>query len=136
MNRRYRLQHKGDFARVRSQGESWANRLLVLAAAPNGLDLSRFGFVASKRVGKAVERNRAKRLMREAVRQSLRALPVGWDCVLIARAPLISATWAEVQEAVGQLFQRASLRSLSSGADEAASSVLGGASFRGEVALT
>lgn len=135
MNRKYRLQHKSDFARVRADGESWVNRLLVLAVAPSGRELSRFGFIASKRVGKAVERNRAKRLMREAVGQSLLSIPAGWDCVLIARAPLSMATFAEVQEAAQQLFQSASLWNHSKETGEAVSPAVGGSSFHSKVSL-
>ena len=83
--------------------------MLILAAAPNGRPVSRFGLVASKRIGKAVERNRARRLMRESVRRHLAKIPPGWDCVLIARAPLVESTWAQVDAAVTQLFQRAHL---------------------------
>jgi ribonuclease P protein component len=109
MNRRHRLKHPRDFARVRAQGDSWAHRLVVLAAVPNGRDDSRFGFVASKRLGKAVKRNRAKRLLREAVRQNIHVVPSGWDCVFIARPPLSGATFAETEAAVTQLLKRASL---------------------------
>jgi RNase P protein component len=54
-----------------------------------------------------VVRNRVKRLLRETVRCNLEAVPVGWDCVLIARSPLSAATYSETEDAVLQLFQRA-----------------------------
>ena len=114
MERKHRLKRSRDFARVRADGKSWAHRLVVLAAVPNGGGVSRFGFIASKRVGNAVKRNRAKRLLREAVRQNFSFIPAGWDCVLIARAPLPEATFAQVKAAVTQLLERAGLWSHSS----------------------
>jgi len=109
MKREHRLKHSHDFARVRADGRSWPHRLLVLAAVPNEQGLSRFGFIVSGRLGKAVRRNRARRLLREVVRRNLRSIAEGWDCVLIARAPLASATFFEVESAVVHLFKRASL---------------------------
>ncbi len=109
MERRLRLRRTRDFARVRAAGRSWADRLAILTVAPNDLGISRFGFVASKRLGKAVHRNRARRLLREAVRQNLSCIPTGWDCVLIARAPLAEGTFEDTQATVRQLFQRSRL---------------------------
>ena len=109
MKREHRLRHSQDFARVRAEGRSWPHRLLVLAAVPNEGGLSRFGYIVSGRLGKAVRRNRARRLLREVVRRNLQCIAEGWDCVLIARVPLAAATFSEVESAVVQLFRRASL---------------------------
>ncbi len=109
MNLEHRLKHSQDFARVRADGRSWPHRLLILAAVPNEKGLSRFGYVVGGRLGTAVRRNRAKRLLREAVRRNLSCIVEGWDCVLIARTPLAAATFAEIESAAVQLFKRASL---------------------------
>ncbi|MBC7222698.1 MAG: ribonuclease P protein component [Anaerolineae bacterium] len=110
MPRVVRLHRHADFGRVRQEGRTWANRLLVLAAVPNGLPYSRFGFVVSKRVGsKAVRRNRAKRLMREAVRLHRPCIRPGWDLVWIARAEMAEARFAQVMQAVQDLLRRADL---------------------------
>jgi ribonuclease P protein component len=109
MERQYRLRRSLDFDRVRREGHSWAHTLVVLAAVPNGRPISRFGFVSSKRLGRAVRRNRARRLMRESVRRQLAHIAPGWDCVFIARAPLVEASFAQVEAAITQLLQRAHL---------------------------
>jgi len=67
----------------------------------------RFGFLASKGVGSAVDRNRAKRLLRQAVRGGQAQVAPGWDLVLIARKPLIRACQAEVDRALADLMRRA-----------------------------
>lgn len=69
----------------------------------------RVGFVAGKSVGSAVDRNRTKRLLREAVRASAARLAPGWDVVLIARRPLAESKLAEVQAALEQVLRRARL---------------------------
>jgi ribonuclease P protein component len=60
-------------------------------------------------VGGAVQRNRAKRLLRESMRLLLTNLQTGWDLVLIARQPLLSADFPQLQAALSQLAQRAHL---------------------------
>ena len=107
MRREQRLRKSKDFALVRRQGRSWPGRLLVLAARPNGLDLARFGFSVSKRVGNAVTRNRVKRRLREAARLS--DVSPGWDVLLIARAGAGGADYHELERSMTNLFKRAKL---------------------------
>lgn len=111
MNRRHRLAHREEFQRVHRQGRSWSASLLVLLALRNDLAYSRFGFVVSKRIGKAVVRNRARRLMREAARARLGQIALGWDIVLIARTPIVQADFNRIGEALDSLLQRAELSS-------------------------
>lgn len=75
----------------------------------NELDASRIGVVAGRAVGKAVQRNRAKRLIRNAVRPYLGAIPKGWDILFIARQPLPEASFQQVQSALTSLLRRSEL---------------------------
>jgi ribonuclease P protein component len=109
MNRRHRLAHSEEFHRVRRQGRSWSHPLLVLLAVRNDLGCTRFGFLVSKRIGKAVVRNRVRRWLREAVRARLGRIAVGWDIVLIARKPIIQTDLWRIGEALDSLLQRAEL---------------------------
>jgi ribonuclease P protein component len=63
--------------------------------------------VAGRVVGKAVQRNRAKRRLREAVRADLPNLADGWDLVFTARPALVVAPFVQVRDAVRQVLQRA-----------------------------
>jgi ribonuclease P protein component len=109
VERQYRLRRTRDVRRVYDGGKSWSHPFLVLVARPNGLDFSRVGFSASRSVGCAVARNRAKRLMREAARHLYPQLGPGWDVMLVARARISEAGEAQVEEALGSLLSRARL---------------------------
>jgi ribonuclease P protein component len=84
--------------------------MLVLVARPNGLDLSRVGVTASRRLGGAVPRNLAKRLLREAARRLYPQFGTGWDVMLIARSGVLKAKEPQVEEALASLLRRARLR--------------------------
>lgn len=109
MQRRHSLKKSAEFQRVRALKKSWAHPLLVLYAARSDLDVVRVGISVGKRVGKAVARNRIKRLIREAMRAHLAGLPHGNDLVFIARPPISEAAYAQVRGAVENLLVRSGL---------------------------
>jgi len=109
MERRIRLRRSADVERVRREGQAWHHPLLVLLAAQNLEGRTRIGVLAGRRVGKAVARNRARRLLREAARRLYPRLAPGWDLLLIARPPIVDVKEPQVEEALRQLTQQAGL---------------------------
>ena len=101
------LTNRAQYNSVYRHGEVWANSLVVMKAMPNGLSLSRYGFSVTKKVGKAVQRNRLKRLLREIMR--LQSLNPGWDIVFIARSVAVNADYHQLERAVIKLLARAQL---------------------------
>jgi ribonuclease P protein component len=83
--------------------------MLMLSYLANELPHNRYGFVTSKRLGKAVRRNRIRRLIREAVRLQHPQLKQGFDCIFIARPAIIGQPFSEVQRIVYELCRRAGL---------------------------
>ncbi len=92
---------------VYDEGRSWVSGLVVMKALPNGLALSRYGFSVTRRVGKAVTRNRMKRLLREILRPV--SLEPGWDIVFIARPAAAAASYADIKKSITDLLSRADL---------------------------
>ena len=98
-----------DFQRVKNIGKSWVHSLVVLQTTNNLLPYSRIGYVASKHIGNAVKRNRAKRLLREALFTHGRQILPGWDLLLIARPAIYNYKSTDVIPAVNYLLSKAKL---------------------------
>ncbi|MCS7178658.1 MAG: ribonuclease P protein component [Anaerolineae bacterium] len=107
--RKVRLRRSADFERVRREGQAWSHPLLVLTASPNTVGWTRIGVIAGRRLGTAVARNRAKRLLREAARRLYPRLAPGWDLVLIARPSILTVKEPQVETALEELARASGL---------------------------
>ena len=98
-----RLRRGEDIARVRADGVARNDKLFSLRALSTDQRTVRVAVAASRAVGGAVERNRARRRVREAVRLALAARPtadVGTDLVLMVRPAALGAAAADLRSAV------------------------------------
>jgi ribonuclease P protein component len=107
MRKEDRLIKPQQYLLVYNKGGSWASNLIVMKALPNGLSSSRYGVSVSKRVGKAVVRNRVKRLLREILR--IESVKPEWDIVFIVRPAAAEADYASLKKSVTDLLDQAGL---------------------------
>lgn len=77
---------------------------MTLFVLPNRLDCTRLGIAATRKMGMAVVRNRAKRRVREAFR--LGVWPSGLDLVVVVRRELVTAAWNDIVQEFGSLLKR------------------------------
>ena len=103
------LTRASQFSQVYNRGKSWAVPYLAVKLLSNQLDYYRCGIVVSKKIGKAVARNRVRRRLREIIRQM--AIEPGWDIIFVARPEIINAEFAAIKDAITGIFSRAGLLS-------------------------
>ena len=99
MNSASTLKKNSDFHRLYNRGKASANPFVVVYCRKNGRDLNRIGYTVSKKLGKAVTRNRIRRRMREVYRLNMHKLKKGFDIVAVARLKTADAAFSEIEEA-------------------------------------
>ncbi|QEK13534.1 ribonuclease P protein component [Crassaminicella thermophila] len=104
-----RLRENTDFKKIYAKGVSLANRYLVLFYMNKEQQYNRVGFIASKKVGKSVVRNRARRLMKESFRIYSSQVKKGYDLIFIARANIKDATYKDVEKAMVHILKKSKL---------------------------
>jgi ribonuclease P protein component len=107
---RERIRKKKEFLVLYKKGYRYKSKYFNLIGLSNVLTYSRVGVVASRKVGNAVARNRAKRWMRELFRRNKDLLAHPVDLLIVATAAMKEATWPELREsylqAVGKIFEK------------------------------
>ena len=100
------LRRKEDFSSIYKKGKSIGERYVVLFYKKNSLSYNRIAFLASKKVGNSVERNRARRLMKENYRFLKDSIIIGYDLIFIARNTINNRKANEVKKSMaGALFK-------------------------------
>ena len=103
------LRNKEDFSRIYKKGKSIGDRSIVLFYRKNNLEYNRIAFLASKKVGNSVRRNRARRLMRESYRFLKDSLKDGYDIIFIARNSINDRKAQEVDRSMRNAVRKAKL---------------------------
>jgi ribonuclease P protein component len=107
MAKAWALTKRAQYQNVYGRGVGKGDRIVMIKSLANGLELSRYGFSVNKPLGKAVIRNRVRRLLKEIVR----SVPIkpGWDIVFIARQGAVEADYHQLRKSVEKLLMRADL---------------------------
>ena len=101
------LTKRAQYLAVYKSGKAWVDNLIVVKVLSNDVGVSRFGFSVAKDVGKAVVRNRVRRLLKEISR--IQTIRPGWDIVLIARPAASSADYHRLKQSLEKLLSKAGL---------------------------
>ncbi|HSH05862.1 MAG TPA: ribonuclease P protein component [Anaerolineae bacterium] len=111
LKRAYRLRHRQEIVAIRQAGQQKRHPLAVLLYQRRAKENenSRFAFVASRRIGKAVVRNRSKRVMRAVIQAHWTHITPGWDCIFLARGRIVKATYIDIEAGLVQLLSRAGI---------------------------
>ena len=109
LSRRQRLTRQSQFKRTYAQQRRFVGRLMVLWCYTGADAAMRLGVVASRRIGPAVIRNRAKRRLREAFRLNRAGFHGHTDIVLVARPAVIKAAWEDLVQELNRLADQAGL---------------------------
>ena len=103
------LRRDSDFSSIYKKGKSVGDRFVVIFSKKNNLPYNRTAFLASKKVGNAVARNRARRLMKESYRSVNDQLATGYDIIFIARNTITNSKLADVKKSIEAAARKAKL---------------------------
>ena len=103
------LRKKEDFSDIYKRGKSIPERYIVLFYKKNDLPYNRISFLASKKVGNSVQRNRARRLMRESYRHICTDIKTGYDIIFIARNTINGKKCEEVSRSLRNAVDKGNL---------------------------
>jgi len=108
-----------EFVRVYSRGKSYVHPQIVLYVSKNKVGHTRVGLTATKKVGGAVQRNRARRIMRAALREHLSQNIGGYDIIVVARGQTPRLKSTQLSKTLGHLFKKAGLPDKQNGETQA-----------------
>ena len=109
MKNYHSLRNNREFQMVYNEGNSKANRYLVLYYRKNDLEYNRLGISVSKKVGNSVVRSRSKRLIYESYRLNVNDIKPGYDFVFVARSAINEKKYSDVEAAMINLLKKAGI---------------------------
>lgn len=105
MNSLKKIKERYVFKRAYKKGKSFVSPYLVVYVLKNRYSDVRLGITAGKKIGNAVSRNRAKRVITAAFRQVIHQIPTGYDYVVVARTRILNVKSTLVASELLRLFQ-------------------------------
>lgn len=109
LGRPYRLKKNKDFKITYHKGKAVGGQYVALYYYGSGMETTRFGFSVSKKIGKAVVRNRIKRILREICRQNRVKVKNGFNIILTARPKIKGIKYGLVEQEIMHLLWKAGL---------------------------
>lgn len=112
LQKKYRLKKRKDFKRIYIRGKSYSNRELVIYLLNNPyVEDYRIGISVSKKIGKAVIRNRIKRLIKEVLHNQLKKFRIkkNVDIIIIARKPTLTMQYLDFERSIIDLLKKSNL---------------------------
>ena len=104
-----KIKENYEFRRAYSRGKSFVTPFAVIYAFKTKRNNVRLGITTGKKIGKAVERNRAKRVITAAFRNILPKLSIGYDYVIVARVRILDAKSTTVENAFLKVLSNSGL---------------------------
>lgn len=101
------LKQNKDFRTAYYRGKSFVHPSLIVYVRKNRLGATRVGITTGKKIGKAVKRNRCRRIIREAFRQLLPEVKKGYDYVFVARMATLKRTSTQIKEIMRDQLEKA-----------------------------
>jgi len=126
LSRKHRLRRQRDYKETYRNSRRYDDPDLSLYVRNRQDEVIRFGIVAGRKVGSAVHRNRAKRLLRAACRELMGRMVPGFDAVIVARRSHRGKKLADVQSRLERLLQEAGRLRAEAGAGDSRQSLGGG----------
>ncbi len=101
------LKQNTEFRTAYYRGKSYVHPLVIVYIRKNRFGIPRLGITTGKKIGKAVKRNRCRRLIREAYRHILPEITQGVDLVFVARTATVDSNTGKVEQAMRELLKKA-----------------------------
>ena len=109
MKHRFRLRSSKSIKQIRKTGKAYASKYLVLIKQENQTISPKCAVIANRAIGGAVARNQVKRILREILNEFITEINAGYDLLLIARKPMLTANYAQAKESLYNLMVKANL---------------------------
>lgn len=109
MEKKHRIRRSTEFKKAYSRGKNYWNRNFTLYIKKNNLNYTRFGIVVTKKLGKAVVRNKIKRRIREINKELLPYIHEGYDIVLIPKKNTVDLSFEELKKSVEHIYNLAGI---------------------------